>query len=53
LTIVGIVFVVLKLVGVEPVADWSWWLVTAPFWAPLMLSLAFMGVMLLLSTRYR
>ena len=26
----GIVFVVLKLVGV---IDWSWWWVTAPFWA--------------------
>lgn len=36
--IVGIVFVVLKLLGVEPVAHWSWWLVTAPFWGPLALA---------------
>lgn len=29
LTVVGIVFVILKLVGV---IDWSWWWVLAPFW---------------------
>lgn len=28
----GVAFVVLKLCGV---IDWSWWWVTAPFWAPL------------------
>lgn len=34
LSILGIVFVVLKLTGV---IDWSWWWVTAPFWGPLAL----------------
>ena len=29
-----LVFLTLKLVGVEPVASWSWWWVTAPLWAP-------------------
>ena len=29
-----IVFLVLKLAEYGPVADWSWWLVTAPLWAP-------------------
>ena len=29
LGVLGVVFVVLKLVGV---IDWSWWLVTLPFW---------------------
>ena len=29
--ILGIVFIVLKLTGV---INWSWWWVTAPFWAP-------------------
>jgi len=28
----GILFVVLKLMGI---IDWSWWLVTLPFWAGL------------------
>jgi small Trp-rich protein len=40
LTVVGIVFVVLKLVGVQPVAGWSWWWVTAPFWGPFAFLLA-------------
>ena len=34
LTVIGIVFVVLKLLGIAPVANWSWWWVTSPFWAP-------------------
>lgn len=34
LTVVGIVFVVLKLLAVPPVATWSWWWVLAPFWIP-------------------
>jgi hypothetical protein len=29
---VGVVLVILKLAGVAPVAAWSWWLVTLPFW---------------------
>lgn len=30
--LLGVAFVVLKLCGV---IGWSWWWVTAPFWAPL------------------
>ena len=30
LGLLGVVFVTLKLLGV---IDWSWWLVTLPFWA--------------------
>lgn len=33
LGVLGIIFVVLKLFGVSDVATWSWWWVTAPFWA--------------------
>ncbi len=29
--VLGIVFIILKLVGT---ISWSWWWVTAPFWAP-------------------
>ena len=32
LNVLGLIFVTLKLVGVEPVANWSWWWVTVPFW---------------------
>lgn len=31
LSLLGVVFVTLKLCGV---IEWSWWWVTAPFWAP-------------------
>ena len=30
--LVGLLLVFLKLLGVEPFEDWSWWLVTAPWW---------------------
>jgi hypothetical protein len=51
LTVVGIVFLVLKLLAVPPVAGWSWWIVLAPFWAPMaaaLLVLAGFGVVLVL-----
>ena len=33
-TILLIIFLVLKLVEIGPVAHWSWWWVTAPLWIP-------------------
>lgn len=38
--LLGVVFVTLKIVGIEPVASWSWWWVAAPFWGPVLLALA-------------
>ena len=35
--VVGIVFIILKLLAVEPVAHWSWLWVLCPFWGPLAL----------------
>lgn len=35
--LLGVAFVLLKILGVEPVAQWSWWWVTAPFWIPLLI----------------
>ena len=32
MSVIGIVFVVLKLTGTGPVANWSWWWVLSPFW---------------------
>lgn len=37
LTVVGIVFVLLKVLAVEPVAHWSWLWVLCPFWGPIAL----------------
>lgn len=35
--LVFIVFLILKLAEIGQVANWSWWWVTAPLWAPLLL----------------
>ena len=32
LDVVGIIFITLKIIGVEPVSSWSWWLVLLPLW---------------------
>jgi hypothetical protein len=42
LPLLGIAFIVLKLVGT---IDWSWWWITAPFWAPIAIVV---GLLLLL-----
>ncbi len=36
-----VLFVVLKLTGV---VAWSWWIVTSPFWAPIALAVALVGL---------
>ena len=36
--LLGVSFVVLKLINV---INWSWWWVTAPFWVPIVLGIAF------------
>lgn len=41
-TILGVVFVILKLIGV---ITWSWLWVLAPFWIPLAVVLLFLGVL--------
>lgn len=42
--LLGIAFIVLKLCKV---IDWSWWWVTAPFWAPLALFVAVFIIVLI------
>lgn len=46
-TILFIILLTLKLTGTGVVASWSWWLVTAPIWAPLTFSLLFAAFMML------
>ncbi len=36
----GVIFVCAKVFGIAPVASWSWWWVTAPFWGGLAVLLA-------------
>ena len=35
-----LIFLVLKLVGVDPVTSWSWWWVTAPLWGGFVINMA-------------
>lgn len=30
--VLGLIFIILKLLGVTAVATWSWWWVTSPLW---------------------
>jgi len=39
-TCIGIVFLVLKLAGVQPIANWSWVWVLCPFWIPIAIVVA-------------
>jgi len=47
LSVVGVVFITLKLVGV---INWSWWWVTAPFWGGFVLvgTIFIIGIVLIL-----
>ena len=44
-----IVLFVGKVFEIGAVADWSWWLITAPLWAPTLLVLSVTAVFLLLA----
>jgi hypothetical protein len=46
LGLLGVVFVTLKLLGI---ITWSWWWVTAPFWAPLAIIFAIIVVILVVA----
>ncbi len=45
-SVVGIVFIILKLVGV---IDWSWWWVTLPLWGGIVLLGVLLVVILILT----
>lgn len=44
--LLGIILIILKLANVAPVATWSWWIVTLPFWLPLVVTI---GVLIVLA----
>jgi hypothetical protein len=49
LSLLGIVFIVLKLTGY---IDWSWWWVTLPFWGGIVLVLLVLGIIALFALIY-
>lgn len=42
LLVVLVVFIIMKLFGVMPIAAWSWWMVFSPLWIGFGLFLAFL-----------
>ena len=44
--LLAIVFITLKLAGIEPVAAWSWWWVLSPLWIPALVLLIIMAVVI-------
>ena len=49
LTMLGLIFITLKLAGLGIVATWSWWAVLSPFWVPLVIVLTVFLVIFLLA----
>ena len=47
--VIGLILVILKLGGVAPVAAWSWWLVTLPFWFGIALFAVVLAVMVIIA----
>jgi hypothetical protein len=43
-SVIFLIFLVLKLAEIGPVADWSWLWITAPLWIPLSVVIVFMAV---------
>lgn len=44
LPLLAVLFIALKLLGIDPVAAWSWWWVTVPVWGPAVLALGLFAV---------
>lgn len=44
LTLLGVLLIILKLGGVMPVAAWSWWIITLPFWITFVLALVWLAI---------
>ena len=42
-SVLGVIFIVMKLAEIGAVASWSWWLVLSPFWVPFAI-LAVVGI---------
>lgn len=47
LTILGLIFITLKLADIGVVATWSWWWVLSPFWLPLLIAVGMIVIVYL------
>jgi len=46
-SVIGVILIIMKLGGIAPVAAWSWWLVTLPFWSGPVVLLLFATALLI------
>jgi uncharacterized membrane protein len=49
LTVIGIIFLVLKILSVEPIAHWSWIWVLSPFWIPTAIVISIFLIFIIIS----
>jgi small Trp-rich protein len=49
LNVTGIVFLVLKILSVEPIAHWSWIWVLSPFWIPTAIVISIFLIFIIIS----
>ena len=49
LTVIGIIFLILKILSIEPVAHWSWIWVLSPFWIPIAIIISIFLIFILIS----
>lgn len=47
--LLAIVFITLKLIGIQPVTSWSWWWVLSPIWVALAI---FLVALIIISVVY-
>lgn len=52
-TVLFLIFLTLKLAGVDPVSNWSWWWVTGPLWIPLAAVLLTLSALTMLGLIYK
>lgn len=45
LSLLLVAFILLKILGIEPIASWSWWWVMSPMWIPAIIALVVIAFM--------
>ena len=48
-TLIFLIFLVLKLAEIGPVAKWTWWWVTSPLWIPFAIIIPVIGIIALIA----
>lgn len=49
ITVLLIIFIVLKLTKTGPIAAWSWWWVLSPIWIPFVITIVTIAILLVIA----